>query len=96
MTNYSNCVIYKLFCKDYNITDCYIGSTTDFRHRSIKHKSDCNNTNSKSYNQYIYQFIREHKGWSNWKMTILEEFTCNNKFEKLQKEEITFNILNLH
>ena len=81
-----NCVIYKISCIDSNIDECYIGSTCDVRKRMWVHKSDCNNPNSKKYNFKVYKFIRANKGWNNWGMVILEEFRCNSKFEKLQKE----------
>ena len=81
-----NCVIYQISSKDTNITESYIGSTYDVRQRMWGHKSSCNNPNSKEYNYKVYQFIREHGGWNNWKMAILEKFTCISKFEKLHKE----------
>ena len=81
-----NCVIYKISCNDSNITDCYIGSTTDVKQRMRSHKSDCNNTNSKGYKLRVYQFIRANGGWNNWTTTILDEFISNSKFERLQKE----------
>ena len=89
-----NCVIYQIVCKDVNITDSYIGSTTDVKQRMRAHKSRCNNPNCKGCTCKLYQFIREHGGWNNWEMTIQEEFTCNNKFEKLQKERYWIKYIN--
>ena len=60
MVNYNNSIIYKLCCKDTNITDIYVGSTTNFYRRKQDHKQQCNNTNSKEYNKNAYQFIRGH------------------------------------
>ena len=40
---FSNSCIYKISCKDTTITECYVGSTCDFKRRKIDHKSYCNN-----------------------------------------------------
>ncbi len=61
--NYSNTIIYKLCCNDPEITDIYIGNTTNFTKRKNNHKSCCNNSNDKNHNFYVYQFIRNHGGW---------------------------------
>jgi len=37
--NYTNTIIYKIVCNDLNITDLYVGSTTDFTNRKYNHKS---------------------------------------------------------
>ena len=60
--DYSNTIIYKIVCNDPNITDCYVGSTTNIVKRRQSHKSVCNNENSKLFNFYVYQFIRENGG----------------------------------
>jgi len=86
MSNYENGLIYKLCCKDTNITDIYIGSTTSFRHRKAKHKSDCNNEKRKSYNCNVYKFIRENCGFEKWDMVLVEYFPCKTKLE-LEKRE---------
>ena len=44
--DYSKTIIYKLCCKDINITDIYVGHTTNFIKRKNEHKSDCNNPNN--------------------------------------------------
>ena len=64
MPNYENGLIYKLCCKDANITDIYVGSTTNFKQRKKEHKADCHNENNKNYNRPVYKFIRENGG--NW------------------------------
>ena len=81
-----NCVIYQIVCKDSNIEDVYIGSTNDVRKRMSQHKSNCHNPNSENYNNPLYKFIRTNKGWDNWRMEILERFTCNTKFDKVLRE----------
>ena len=86
MVNYGNSVIYKLCCKDTNITDFYIGSTTNFSRRKAEHKRKCNDENNKEYNQYKYQFIRDNDGFQNWDMILIENISCNNKRELEQIE----------
>ena len=86
MTDYSKSTIYKIACKDPNIEEIYIGSTCNFIKRRWQHKSICNNPNDKHYNQYVYQFIREHGGWENWDVYIIEKFSCTSKMQKEQVE----------
>ena len=37
--NYSKTSIYKIVCNDLNITDCYVGNTTEFTKRKSDQKS---------------------------------------------------------
>jgi hypothetical protein len=69
--------IYKIVCKDTAITDLYVGSTKDIKTRDSVHKSDCRSPNSGRYNLRIYKFIREHGGYENWEMVVLETVLCN-------------------
>ena len=83
---YENGLIYKICCNDPNITDCYIGSTTNIIKRRQQHKYNYTNEKSKKYQYYIYQFIRENCGWDNWSLVLIEYYPCNNKLE-LEKRE---------
>ena len=78
--------IYKICCDD-----CpdfvYVGSTKAFRERKKVHKSRVNNENSKSYNQKLYNTIRENGGWDNWRMVILEDLGEVSFTEARIKEE---------
>ena len=85
-TDYSKAFIYKLCCLDVNIKDIYVGSSTNFKQRKSCHKTDCNNEKGKSYNSYIYKFIRDNGGWDNWTMIELHKYPCNDKRE-LECEE---------
>ena len=73
-------------CNDINITDTYIGSTSNFKNRIKGHKSHYNNINIRSYNYKLYKFIRDNGGFENFQMIKLEEFICDSKEEKLIKE----------
>jgi hypothetical protein len=86
-TDFSRCVIYKIVCFDTNITDCYVGNTTNFTKRKNNHKSCCYNPNNKEYNKKVYQFIRSHGDWGNFQMLQIEEYPCNNKREAELREE---------
>ena len=86
MVNYSNSIIYKLCCNDPNITDIYIGSTTNKKTRKHCHKNVCNNENSKDYNIYVYQFIRQNGGFDNWDMIEIERYSAIDKSDLHKKE----------
>jgi hypothetical protein len=82
--DYSNTIIYKIFCKDPSIKKIYIGHTTNFVTRKSAHKSNCKNSNS-----YIYRYIRAHGEWDNWKIIILDDIDCKN-YEEARKAEQSY------
>lgn len=86
MPDYSKSIIYKLCCNDTNITDIYIGSTSNFSRRKTQHKQDCKYSTRKGHNFKVYKFIRENGGWENWSMIMLHEFSCDNKLQRDKKE----------
>ena len=91
MPNYNNSMIYKLCCKNTDIKEIYIGSTTNFRVRKNKHKSNCYNIkDDRKYNLKVYQFIREHGGFENFDMILIETVNCNTKLElhKIERKYI--------
>jgi hypothetical protein len=84
--NYENTSIYKIVCKDLNITDCYVGHTTDLVKRKNQHKRNSINPNSKSYHIKVYQFIRNNKGWDNFDTILVEKYPCDNVNEAKKRE----------
>ena len=82
-SKYKNGLIYKLYCLDKTITDTYVGSTCEFWGRRRHHKCY-----SKTKQQKVYRFIREHGGWSNWEMRRIEYYPCTSKSELLAREGI--------
>jgi hypothetical protein len=56
-------------------------------------KCRCNNPKDKSYNYKVYKFIREHGGWENWDMIMVEKYPCNDKLELHKKEREVFETL---
>ena len=86
MVNYNNSVIYKICCNDLNVSDIYVGSTTQFRRRKCEHKQYTKYENGKKYHMKLYETIRNNGGWSNWSMILLKYVNVNTKLE-LHKEE---------
>lgn len=86
--DYKNTIIYKIVHKDdYENTNIYIGSTTDFIRRKNNHKDCSQNLNKKSYNDKKYQYIRENGGWGDFNMVEVEKFPCNDGNEARAREE---------
>ena len=84
--DYSKTIIYKICCKDINITGIYVGHTTNFTKRKNRHKYTCNNPNSKNYNLFVYKFIRNNGGWENFNMIEIEKYNCNDRLEACKRE----------
>lgn len=92
--DYSKTVIYKIVSNDLNITETYVGSTTDFTRRKRQHKFSCNNINSKKYNIKLYQFIRLNGGWDSFSMVEIEKYICSDGNESRTRERYWFELLN--
>lgn len=92
--NYSRNVIYKIVCKNLDITECYVGHTTDFSKRKNVHKMRCHAEHTKFYNFRVYKFIRENGGWKNWEMVEIEKWPCNDSREAGTRERYWYETLN--
>ena len=90
MVKYENGCVYKICCKDPNITDCYIGSTTNLIRRRANHKQRCNNENNKAFNLHVYRFIRDYGGWDNWIVLKIKDTPVDNVGELRLKEREEF------
>ena len=77
--NYQNTVIYKWVCNDLNVTEIYVGSTTDIIRRRATHKGNCNNSTLLAYDYKIYKTMRDNGGFSNWTMLEIEKYPCEDK-----------------
>lgn len=84
--DYSNTSIYKLCCKDINITEVYVGHTTCMRRRKCQHKSTCYNETSRNYNFNVYQFIRDNGGFDNWDMIEIERYNAVDGYDATKRE----------
>jgi hypothetical protein len=85
--DYSNTIIYKITCKNTEITDKYVGHTIDFSKRKYAHMNNTNSERSPCYNLKLYKFIRDNGGWDNWKMDIVNFYNCANLREAKVKEQ---------
>jgi hypothetical protein len=82
--DYSKTIFYRIVCNDINITDCYVGHTTNFIKRKQQHK--IRYKIEKYNNMKIYQFIRDNGGWVNWSMIMIKEQECNDLNDALRQE----------
>ena len=91
--DYSKTIIYKIVCNDLNVTDIYIGHTTNFKERKRNHYNAVKN--DIKYNCKLYQTIRENGGWNNWSMIELEKFyCCRDRNEAVARERFYYETLN--
>jgi len=91
--DYSNTIIYKITCKSPDVNEVYVGHTTNFVQRKFSHKQSCTNIKSPNHNFKLYQVIRQHNGWDNWNMEIVNFFNCKDSYEARQKEQEYFVLL---
>ena len=84
--DHSQTHFYKICCRDLSITDIYIGHTTNFRKRKREHKCACCVSSNNKHHLYVYEFVREHGGWDNWDMVLLETRACGNSLEAKKAE----------
>ena len=82
--DYSNTIIYKIYCKDETILDTYVGHTTNFHVRKYHHKNTCNNSKN---DLKIYNIIRANGGWNNWNMVEIAQYNCKDSTEARIKEQ---------
>jgi hypothetical protein len=89
--DYSNTIIYKIYCKDKTITDIYVGHTTNYIQRKYQHKLACNNFKE---DFKIYKTIRENGGWNNWDMVEIAKYNCKDSTAARIKEQEHYELLN--
>jgi len=92
--NYQNTIIYKIVCNDLNVTDLYVGHTTNFTNRKRQHKENCIHPQLKKYSFKVYQIIRNNGGWENWTMIEIDKFPCNYLNEASYRERYWYKNLN--
>ena len=87
---YNNTQFYKIVCNDLQLTDCYVGHTTNFATRKAVHKHNAVNPNAKDHTSHLYQHIKTHGGWDNFDMILIETRSCLNRLEacKIEREHI--------
>jgi hypothetical protein len=82
--------IYRLYCKNTEITDFYIGSSVNAQQRYWDHKVDCNNPKRRNYEIKLYTFIRANGGIENWTFEVIDkcEFHLRNQIEQKWLDEL--------
>ena len=88
--------IYRIYCLNNDIKECYIGSSWDIKIRMNKHKYDCTNINSANHNYKVYTFIRANGNWSNWDYEYYEVEAIDKTDLEMQEQDrmdIEMNIL---
>ena len=83
---YNKTQFYKIVCKDLQLTDCYVGHTTNFATRKAVHKHNAGNANAKDHKSHLYQHIKTHGGWDNFDMILIETRNCLNRLEACKIE----------
>lgn len=92
--DYSKSIIYKICCKDPEIKDIYIGSTTNFTKRKNQHKREVKSENRHQSKYKIYQFIKNNGYWENWDMVMIEEYKdCESKLQLEKREREYYDLL---
>ena len=92
--NYSNTIIYKIYCKSKHINDIYVGHTTNFAKRKWQHKSCCNNPTNEQLSKFkIYSAIRDNGGWDNWDMIEIAKYNCKDVTDARIKEQLHYEEL---
>ena len=91
--DYSKGLIYKLVCRDLQVKEIYVGSTTDFTSRKQSHKQRCLNPSNERHNLYVYQFMRAYGSWEVWDMILIEPFPCENENELHARERHFIELL---
>ena len=87
--DYSNTMIYKIFCNNPHITDIYVGHTTNFIKRKYQHKILCNSSKKIK----IYNIIQENGGWDNWSMIEIAKYNCKDLTEAKIREQEHYDLL---
>ena len=82
--NYS---IYKIFCKNPEVKDIYVGSTSQLKDRIKTHRTTVNNPNNPHSGYKLYTTIKANGGWDNWNVEVLEEMENVAKIDARKKEE---------
>ena len=92
--DYSNTIFYKIYCVNPDITELYIGHTTNFVQRKQSHKQSSTTANCQSNNCKLYKYIRNHGGWDNWKMEIIAFHNCEDHYSARKHEQEYYNEYN--
>jgi hypothetical protein len=76
--------IYKIFCRDPQVTELYVGQTMNFDKRRDSHFYS---TLIYANVVRLYEFIRSHGGWRNWKMVMVKQYPLTTTKSDLDRLE---------
>ena len=91
--DYSNTIFYKISCKNNEISEVYIGHTTNFVQRKYAHKQACLNKGA-NHNCKLYKVMRDNDGWNNWNMEIIAFHACDDHYSARIQEQKYFEEFN--
>ena len=92
--DYSKTIIYRIVCKNPEIKECYVGSTTDFKSRKQQHKICCNCDTSKKHNLNVYLFIRNNGGFENFDILEIEKYKAVDQPDQAKRERYWLEFYN--
>jgi hypothetical protein len=85
--------VYKLCCRDLEVKEIYVGSTSNLKNRKHGHKRSCTIETDKDYNSPVYTFIRANGGFHNWDLIQIERVEFNTRFELHARERHYIELL---
>ena len=88
--------VYKIVCRDKEITEFYIGSSVNFDKRKAQHKNSSNDLNSINYCFPLYMFINVNGGYNNWEYQVIKEYKFITKKELNINEQYYIDLLKPH
>ena len=94
--DYSKSCIYKIVCKDLEVKELFVLSTTQFRKRKSVHKAACNDAENRYHNLPMYTKINAHGGWNNWNMLLIQYYPCKDNLELVAHERYLYEQLYKH
>jgi len=98
--DYSKTLIIKIVSKDLKKKEFFLDYCQGLTNKVYLLKKQCNDEKHKKYNSDMNKFIREHGGWDNFDVIIVEEYKeCKNSsdakmrlrylYDKIEKESKT-------
>lgn len=73
-----NYTFYRIYSKNPEVTECYIGSTKDFKNRYRYHKIRYTNEDDPHYTIKLYTYMRNNGGFDVFEFEIIDTIIFNN------------------
>ena len=89
MSNYKDSKIYMIYCLQ-NKSQFYVGSTVKYY---LCYRRQDHIQKSKHRATKLYEYIKEHGGWKNFPIELIEAYPCKNNIELLKREAHWIKIL---